>query len=59
MLDLVDIFVPAPDLASRANPWDSSGSHSAQAGPRRGDPWDCVGKIHRGVLSALVETLMS
>ncbi|XP_056608704.1 epsin-3 isoform X1 [Triplophysa dalaica] len=42
MLDLVDIFVPAPDVASRANPWDSSGGHSAQAGPRRGDPWDCV-----------------
>ncbi|KAI7803345.1 putative epsin-3-like [Triplophysa rosa] len=42
MLDLVDIFVPAPDVPSRANPWDSSGGHSAQAGPRRGDPWDCV-----------------
>lgn len=57
MLDLVDIFAPAPDVPSRANPWDSSGGQSAQAGPRRADPWDCLGKIHRVVLSAVVDDM--
>lgn len=44
MLDLVDIFAPAPDVPSSANPWDSSGGHSsiAQPGPLKVDPWDCL-----------------
>ncbi|KAL1277672.1 hypothetical protein QQF64_024345 [Cirrhinus molitorella] len=44
MLDLADIFAPAPDVPSAANPWDSSRGHSslAQAGPLRSDPWDSL-----------------
>ncbi|XP_056107834.1 epsin-3 isoform X2 [Rhinichthys klamathensis goyatoka] len=44
MLDLADIFAPAPDMPSAAKPWDSSGGHSglAQAGPLRSDPWDSL-----------------
>jgi len=47
MLDLADIFAPAPDVPSAAKLWDSSGGHSglAQAGPLRSDPWDSLGKI--------------
>ncbi|XP_050956436.1 epsin-3 isoform X3 [Labeo rohita] len=46
MLDLADIFAPAPDVPSAANTWDSSGGHSglAQAGPLRSDPWDSLGE---------------
>ncbi|XP_051569298.1 epsin-3-like isoform X3 [Myxocyprinus asiaticus] len=45
ILDLVEIFAPAPDLPSSVHPWDSSGGHSAiaQAGPLRSDPWDSLG----------------
>ncbi|XP_016318834.1 epsin-3-like isoform X1 [Sinocyclocheilus anshuiensis] len=44
MLDLADIFAPAPDVPSAASSWDSSGGHSglAQAGPLRSDPWDSL-----------------
>ncbi|XP_051569297.1 epsin-3-like isoform X2 [Myxocyprinus asiaticus] len=44
ILDLVEIFAPAPDLPSSVHPWDSSGGHSAiaQAGPLRSDPWDSL-----------------
>ncbi|XP_067237473.1 epsin-3 isoform X1 [Chanodichthys erythropterus] len=44
MLDLADIFAPAPDVPSVAKPWDSSAGHSAlaQAGPLRSDPWDSL-----------------
>ncbi|XP_056107827.1 epsin-3 isoform X1 [Rhinichthys klamathensis goyatoka] len=53
MLDLADIFAPAPDMPSAAKPWDSSGGHSglAQAGPLRSDPWDSLepsGLVARG-----------
>uniref|UniRef100_A0A8C1YEJ4 Epsin 3a n=1 Tax=Cyprinus carpio TaxID=7962 RepID=A0A8C1YEJ4_CYPCA len=46
MLDLADIFAPAPDVPSAADSWDSSGGHSglAQAGPLRSDPWDSLGE---------------
>lgn len=46
MLDLADIFTPAPDLPSAASAWDSSGGQGAlaQAGPLRSDPWDSLGK---------------
>lgn len=44
MLDLADIFAPAPDVPSAANSWDSSGGHIglAQAGPLRSDPLDSL-----------------
>ncbi|XP_016125495.1 epsin-3-like isoform X2 [Sinocyclocheilus grahami] len=44
MLDLADIFAPAPDVPSAASSWDSSGGHSglAQAGPLRSDSWDSL-----------------
>ncbi|XP_052409204.1 epsin-3 isoform X3 [Carassius gibelio] len=44
MLDLADIFAPAPDVPSAADTWDSSGGQSglAQAGPLRSDPWDSL-----------------
>ncbi|XP_073698969.1 epsin-3 isoform X2 [Garra rufa] len=44
MLDLADIFAPAPDVPSAANRWDSSRGNSglAQAGPLRSDPWDSI-----------------
>ncbi|XP_059407205.1 epsin-3 isoform X3 [Carassius carassius] len=44
MLDLADIFAPAPDVPSAADSWDSSGGQSglAQAGPQRSDPWDSL-----------------
>ncbi|XP_026063282.1 epsin-3 isoform X3 [Carassius auratus] len=44
MLDLADIFAPAPDVPSAADSWDSSGGQSglAQAGPLRSDPWDSL-----------------
>ncbi|TRY93178.1 hypothetical protein DNTS_006304 [Danionella cerebrum] len=46
MLDLADIFAPAPDLPSAAHAWDSSGGHGAGASaqPRtlRADPWDSL-----------------
>ncbi len=47
MLDLADIFAPAPDVPSAANSWDSSGGHIglAQAGPLRSDPLDSLGKL--------------
>lgn len=47
MLDLADIFAPAPDVPSAGKLWDSSGGHSglAQAGSLRSDPWDSLGKI--------------
>ncbi|XP_039531210.1 epsin-3 isoform X2 [Pimephales promelas] len=53
MLDLADIFAPAPDVPSAAKLWDSSGGHSglAQAGPLRSDPWDSLepsGLVARG-----------
>ncbi|XP_026063281.1 epsin-3 isoform X2 [Carassius auratus] len=46
MLDLADIFAPAPDVPSAADSWDSSGGQSglAQAGPLRSDPWDSLGE---------------
>ncbi|XP_059407198.1 epsin-3 isoform X2 [Carassius carassius] len=46
MLDLADIFAPAPDVPSAADSWDSSGGQSglAQAGPQRSDPWDSLGE---------------
>ncbi|XP_052409202.1 epsin-3 isoform X1 [Carassius gibelio] len=46
MLDLADIFAPAPDVPSAADTWDSSGGQSglAQAGPLRSDPWDSLGE---------------
>ncbi|XP_026072420.1 epsin-3-like isoform X2 [Carassius auratus] len=42
MLDLADIFAPAPDVPSAASAWASSGGYSglAQAGPLRSEPWD-------------------
>ncbi|XP_059413550.1 epsin-3-like isoform X3 [Carassius carassius] len=42
MLDLADIFAPAPDVPSAASSWASSGGYSglAQAGPLRSEPWD-------------------
>uniref|UniRef100_A0A9J8BRK9 ENTH domain-containing protein n=1 Tax=Cyprinus carpio carpio TaxID=630221 RepID=A0A9J8BRK9_CYPCA len=44
MLDLADIFAPAPDVPSAASSWASSGGHSgsAQAGPLRSEPWDSL-----------------
>lgn len=47
MLDLADIFTPAPGMPSAASSWDSSGGPSglAQAGPLRSDPWDSLGKL--------------
>ncbi len=47
MLDLADIFAPAPDVPSAANSWDSSGGliGLAQAGPLRSDPLDSLGKL--------------
>lgn len=44
MLDLADIFTPAPGMPSAASSWDSSGGPSglAQAGPLRSDPWDSL-----------------
>ncbi|XP_067279453.1 epsin-3 isoform X2 [Pseudorasbora parva] len=52
MLDLADIFAPAPGVPSAAKLWDSSGGHSglAQAGPLRSDPWDSLepSSLNRG-----------
>ncbi|XP_077067809.1 epsin-3 isoform X2 [Siphateles boraxobius] len=53
MLDLADIFAPAPGVPSAAKLWDSSGGHSglAQAGALRSDPWDSLepsGLVPRG-----------
>lgn len=56
MLDLADIFAPAPDVPSAAKPWDSSAGHSAlaQAGPLRSDPWDSLGKISNHIWSNMI-----
>ncbi|XP_062389209.1 epsin-3 isoform X2 [Sardina pilchardus] len=44
MMDLVDIFAPAPAEPSSAHSWDlaSGDVHVAPAGPLRVDPWDSL-----------------
>lgn len=44
MLDLVDIFAPAPVEAAAAHPWDLSAgdARAAAPGPLRADPWDSL-----------------
>ncbi|XP_041943251.1 epsin-3 isoform X3 [Alosa sapidissima] len=44
MMDLVDIFAPAPAEPSSGHSWDlaSGDVHAAPAGPLRVDPWDSL-----------------
>ncbi|XP_072531344.1 epsin-3 isoform X2 [Salminus brasiliensis] len=48
MLDLADIFAPAPEAPPGVSPWDLSGAgaqaqaHAQAAGPLRSDPWDSL-----------------
>ncbi|KAG9279019.1 epsin-3 isoform X1 [Astyanax mexicanus] len=44
MLDLVDIFAPAPEAPPGVSPWDLSGAgaQAQAAGPLRSDPWDSL-----------------